>query len=127
MGLTSPGATLLNALLIEQKANSLPYQVVNSLDNNKPVDQLVSQFEDVLFAEYEPEFIQQEQESTIKVVELEGQIAKKDQEIQALNLKNNHQKLLDEQTELETKVTTLVDVLKNDLRTEGVGGRKFFD
>ena len=127
MGLTPDGRALFKSLLVEQRTNSIPYQVVNGIGSNKPIDKVVSQFEDIFFAESEYEFDHKEEEVSIEILNLESKKEKKVKEIEGLNQKNNHQKLLDEQTKLETNVATLVTALKNDLRTPGVGGRKFFD
>src|SRR5438128_748529 len=125
MGLSSESHNLLASILKEQKAESIPYQVVNNLNDNKPVDKVVSQFEDILFSEFNPEFDQKEEAAVLKIIELEEKGEKVDKEIEELSKKYN-QKLLDEQTKLETNVATLVTALKTDLRTPG-GGRKFFE
>jgi len=49
MGLTDNGRALFKSLLAEQRANSVPYQLVNEIGYNKPIDKVVSQFEDFLF------------------------------------------------------------------------------
>ena len=126
MGLTDNGRALFKSLLVEQRTNSVPYQLVNGL-SYKPIDKVVSQFEDIFFAESEYEFDHKEEEVSIEILNLESKKEKKVKEIEGLNQKNNYQKLLDEQTKLETNVATLVTALKNDLKTPGVGGRKFFD
>ncbi|CAG8617007.1 3387_t:CDS:2, partial [Ambispora leptoticha] len=54
----SESHNLLASILKEQKAESISYQVVNNLNNNKSVDKIVSQFEDILFSEFDPEFDQ---------------------------------------------------------------------
>ena len=46
MGLSSASHTLLAAILKEQKGETISYQVVNNLDNNQPVDKVITQFED---------------------------------------------------------------------------------
>jgi hypothetical protein len=58
MGLSSESHNLLAAILKEQKGETISYQVVNNLDNNQPVDidKVITQFEDLLFAESDPEF-----------------------------------------------------------------------
>ncbi|CAG8696880.1 5286_t:CDS:2 [Funneliformis caledonium] len=118
---------LFKYLLIEQRTNSIPYQMVNGIGSNKPIDKVVSQFEDIFFAKSEYEFDHKEEEVSIEILNLENKKEKKVKEIESLNQKNNHQKLLNEQIKLETNVATLVTALKNDLRTPGVGDRKFFD
>ena len=70
MGLSKAATNLLIFFLKEQKAESIPYQVVNNLDNNQPVDKVISQFEDNLFAESNPEFDQKIEDRTIALGEL---------------------------------------------------------
>ena len=57
MGLSTDGHTLLAAILKEQKAGdaSIPYQLVNGIGGDKPVDKIFNQFEDILFSESDPE------------------------------------------------------------------------
>ncbi|CAI2189147.1 5357_t:CDS:2, partial [Funneliformis geosporum] len=64
----------------------------NGLNNNKPVDKVISQFENVLFAESEPEFNRKIQTTLLKIKDLN-----------------------------ETKVATAFTALKNDLDTVGAG------
>ena len=41
MGLTPDGCALFKSLLAEQRANSVPYQLVNEIGYNKPIDKVV--------------------------------------------------------------------------------------
>ena len=63
---------LLIILLKNQKGNPVPFQVVNNLNNNQPVDKVITQFEDILFAESDPdpEFDQKIEDKTIALGEL---------------------------------------------------------
>ncbi|CAI2174130.1 9068_t:CDS:10 [Funneliformis geosporum] len=92
MSLTAKGKALFNSLLVEQKGETVPYQLVNGLSSDKPVDKVISQFEDVLFAESEPEFDSKIQTALLKIKDLD-----------------------------ETKVAVAVTALKNDLGNVGVG------
>ncbi|CAG8541343.1 10104_t:CDS:10 [Diversispora eburnea] len=94
MGLTTEGKALLNALLVEQKGNSVPYQVVSLIGSDTPVDKVIRD--------------------------------ERDKEIKKLQAKYN-QKLLDEQTNLETNVDKLVTKLKDDLKNVGSNSRKFIE
>ncbi|CAG8700742.1 9685_t:CDS:2, partial [Funneliformis caledonium] len=47
MGLSSESHNLLASILKEQKAESIPYQVVNNLNDNKPVDKVVRKREKI--------------------------------------------------------------------------------
>ena len=67
MGLKPEGQALLNALLVAQKGNSIAYQLVNGIGNDKPIDKVISQFEDVLFAESEPEFNREIEEKSAEL------------------------------------------------------------
>ena len=86
MGLSSESHNLLASILKEQKAESTPYQVVN---NNKPVDKVVSQFEDILFSESDPEFDQKIEEAALKINDLKEKGEKIDKEIEELSKKYN--------------------------------------
>jgi len=77
MGLSSECHNLLASILKEQKAESIPYQVVNNLNDNKPVDKVVSQFEDILFSKFDPEFDQKIEDKTIAL----GELLRKEEEI----------------------------------------------
>ena len=77
MGLSSESHNLLAFILKEQKAESIPYQVVNNLNDNKPVNRVVSQFEDILFSESDPEFDQKIEDKTIAL----GELLRKEEEI----------------------------------------------
>jgi len=124
MGLSSESRNLLASILKEQKAESIPYQVVNKLNDNKPVDKVVNQFEDILFAESDPEFDQKIEEAALKINDLKEKGEAIDKEIKELKKKYNDS-LEKKQTVLETKVNAAVAALKNDLRTVGAGGRSF--
>ena len=126
MGLSSESHNLLASILKEQKAESIPYQVVNNLYGNKPVDKVVSQFEDILFAESDPEFDQKIEEAALKINDLKEKGEAIDKEIKQLKKKYNDS-LEKKQTALETKVNAAVAALKNDLRTVGAGGHRFFE
>jgi len=77
MGLTPDGRALFKSLLVEQRTNSIPYQVVNGIGSNKPIDKVVSQFEDIFFAESEYEFDHKEEEVSIEILNLESKKEKK--------------------------------------------------
>ncbi|CAG8679925.1 7216_t:CDS:10 [Dentiscutata erythropus] len=126
MGLSSESHNLLASILKEQKAESIPYQVVNNLNDNKSVDKVVSQFEDILFAESDPEFDQKIEEAALKINDLKEKGEAIDKEIKELKKKYNDS-LEKKQTVLETKVNAAVAALKNDLRTVGAGGHRFFE
>jgi len=56
MGLSAEGNTLLTLLLKEQKGNSIPYQIINrkKIGTDQPIDEIINQFEDILFSESDP-------------------------------------------------------------------------
>ncbi|CAG8734011.1 12167_t:CDS:1, partial [Funneliformis mosseae] len=89
MGLSSESHNLLAFILKEQKAESIPYQVVNNLNNNKPVDKVVSQFKDILFSKSDPEFDQKTEEAALKINDLKEKGEKIDKEIKELKKKYN--------------------------------------
>ncbi|CAG8667969.1 986_t:CDS:2, partial [Paraglomus brasilianum] len=126
MGLSSESLNLLAAILKEQKAESIPYQVVNNLNNNKPVDKIIDNFEDILFSESDPEFDQKHEKAILEVKDLEDKEKVVNKEIQELE-KEYNDLLEKKQTALETNIGIAVGALKNDLQTPGVGGRKFFE
>src|SRR6185312_15549070 len=98
----------------------------NNLNDNKPVYKVVSQFEDVLFSESDPEFDQKHEKAILEVKDLEDKRKVVNKEIQELE-KEYNDSLEKEQTKLETNIGIAVGALKNDLRTPGVGSRKFFE
>src|SRR6185369_17463531 len=97
MGLSSESHNLLASILKEQKAESIPYQVVNNLNDNNPVDKVVSQFEDILFSESDPEFDRKHEKAILEVKDLEDKGKVVDKEIAELEEEYN-QKLEKEQT-----------------------------
>ena len=121
MGLSSESHNLLASILKEQKAESIPYQVVNNLNDNKPVDKVVSQFEDILFSESDPEFDQKIEDRTIALGELlkkEEEIAK---EIERLRKKCSTE-IVKKQTNLRNRIVdALVPALKSWFKKQGVG------
>ncbi|CAI2162239.1 17159_t:CDS:1 [Funneliformis geosporum] len=123
MGLDDDKRTLLKSFLVEQKGETIPYQLVNSLGSDKPVDKVISQLEDVFFAENEPEFDRKIETTALKLKELLDKGKGVDEEIEKLQKKYN-QKLLEEQTTLEGKVSAAVTALKNELKTAGGAGLK---
>src|SRR5689334_21035088 len=121
MGLSSESHNLLASILKEQKAESIPYQIVNNLNDNKPVDKVISQFEDILFAESDPEFDQKIEDKTIAL----GELLKKEEEItkevKRLRKKYNTE-IVKKQTDLRNRIVNdLVPMLKADLENNGVG------
>ncbi|CAG8553572.1 6766_t:CDS:2 [Funneliformis caledonium] len=127
MGLSSESHKLLAFILKEQKVKSISYQVVNNLNDNKPVDKVVSQFEDILFSEFDSEFDQKIKDKTIALEELlkkEEEIIK---EIERLRKKYNTE-IVKKQTDLRNKiVNVLVSKLKDNLQDTGSGDRKILD
>ena len=79
-----------------------------------------------MFSESDSEFDQKHEKAMLEVKDLEDKGKVVDKEIAELE-KEYNQKLEKEQTILETNVAIAVGALKNDLRTPGVGGRKFFE
>ncbi|CAG8643291.1 11279_t:CDS:10 [Funneliformis caledonium] len=118
MGLSSARHTLLVAIIKEQKSNSIPYQVVNNLNDNKPIDKVITQFENILFSESDLEF---EAEIKAKQDKLDAILVnkeKKDKEISEFEIKNN--KILNSEFELKAEnykneVQLAIDKLKRDL------------
>ncbi|CAG8475371.1 6491_t:CDS:1 [Funneliformis mosseae] len=118
MGLSSARHTLLVAIIKEQKSNFIPYQVVNNLNDNKPIDKVITQFKDILFSESDSEF---EAEIKVKQDKLDAILVnkeKKDKEISEFEIKNN--KILNSEFELKAEnykneVQLVIDKLKRDL------------
>ena len=92
MGLSLESHNLLASILKEQKAESIPYQVVNNLNDNKPVDKVIEQFEDILFSESDPEFDQKIEEAALKINDLKEKGEAIDKEIKELKKKYNRKK-----------------------------------
>src|SRR2546421_348903 len=126
MGLTENRHALMLILLQSQKANSDSYQLINGGIRNGQIDKVISQFEDVLFAESEPEFFWKEEKAALKIKNLGDERKAIDEKIKKLEKKYN-QKLLDEQGALEHKIAYAVTALQADLKHVGVGGRRFFE
>jgi len=121
MGLSSESHNLLASILKEQKAESIPYQVVNNLNDNKPVDKVVSQFEDILFSESDPEFDQKIEDKTIALGELLKKEEEITKEIERLRKKYSTE-IVKKQTDLRNKiVNVLVPKLKDNLQDTGSG------
>ena len=121
MGLSSESHNLLASILKEQKAESIPYQVVNNLNDNKPVDKVVSQFEDILFSESNPEFDQKIEDRTIALEELLKKEEEITKEIERLRKKCSTE-IVKKQTDLRNKiVNVLVPKLKDNLQDTGSG------
>ena len=121
MGLSSESHNLLASILKEQKAESIPYQVVNNLNDNKPVDKVVSQFEDILFSESDPEFDQKIEDKTIALGELLKKEEEITKEIERLRKKYSTE-IIKKQTDLRNKiVNVLVPKLKDSLQDTGSG------
>src|SRR5690348_8741757 len=121
MGLSSASHTLLAAILKEKKAESIPYQVVNELLPNQPVDKVITQFEDILFAESDPEFDQKIEDRTIALGELLKKEEEVTKEIERLRKKFSTE-IFKKQTDLRNRIVNdLIPELKADLENNGVG------
>ncbi|CAG8665155.1 11264_t:CDS:1 [Paraglomus brasilianum] len=119
MGLSSESHNLLAAILKEQKGETIPYQVVNNLNDNKPVDKVVSQFEDILFSESDPEFDQKIEDKTIALGELLKKEEEITKEIERLRKKYSAE-IVKKQTDLRNRIVNdLVPKLKDNLRDTG--------
>ncbi|CAG8713613.1 13643_t:CDS:1, partial [Funneliformis mosseae] len=99
-----------------QKAESISYQIVNNLNDNKPVDKVISQFEDILFNESDSEF---DHKIKDKINAL-GELLKKEEEItkeiKKLRKKYNIE-IVKKQTDLRNKIVKILILkLKNNLQ-----------
>ena len=127
MGLSSESHNLLASILKEQKAESIPYQVVNNLNDNKPVDKVISQFEDILFSESDPEFDRKIEDKTIALGELLKKEEEITKEIEKLRKKYSTE-IVKKQTDLRNRIVNdLVPKLKDNLRDTGSGDWKILD
>jgi len=126
MGLTPDGRALFKSLLAEQRANSVPYQLVNEIGYNKPIDKVVSQFEDVLFYESDYKYLLGIESRKAELEIYLDERAKKEKEIAGLRAKVAPN-LVEKEEHYKTLVSQIVTDLKIDLQTPGRGGRKILD
>ncbi|CAG8723093.1 10730_t:CDS:2, partial [Ambispora leptoticha] len=85
--LTPDGRALFKSLLTEQRTNSVSYQLVNEIDYNKPIDKVVSQFEDVLFYESDYKYLLGIESRKAELEIYLDERAKKEKEIAGLRAK----------------------------------------
>src|SRR6266511_664964 len=125
--LSDDGSKLLISLMGERRNNSTAYQLVNEEDENEErrVDKMVQEYQTILFRKNNKTLDLKLKEALITFAKVSEEEEKTEKEVEELEKKYNEQ-ILQEQTELEKKISTIVQKLKDDLAPGGTG-RKFLD